>query len=92
MNKKNEISKPIEEEYDFTKQYNLFREYVRKPQAEINAVFDTGMFNEIVAGYMTLVLFEQNKSLSEIREAKDILYGLFAEVSAKQADLTARIF
>lgn len=56
-----------------------------KSEAELNKMFDSGMFNSIIRGYLHLTLREMGKSDQEIQEAKATLKEILGDVSAEQA-------
>lgn len=34
----------------------LIKEYITMPEEKLNAIIDTGMFNQIIEGYLVLIL------------------------------------
>jgi len=59
--------------------------YAMKPQAERDCIFDSGCFNDIALGYLTLTLKEMDMDEKTIRNAQRIMNGLFELSKAAEA-------
>ena len=62
---------------------NLIQNMYTKNNSEINAMANSGMFNEIIKGYCKIVAKELGVSEKDIEEYN--FYGLFDEISAETA-------
>ena len=59
--------------------------YSAMPQSECDHIFDTGCFNEIVLGYMTLTLQSLGLSTETVHEAQKAMNGIFDQSDASEA-------
>lgn len=55
------------------------------PEPEINGIMDTGMFNEIVKGYLVIAMQDTGAKSGSIRQAVDALDGIFDDTDAAAA-------
>lgn len=55
------------------------------PEAEINSIMDTGMFNEIVKGYLVTALQTTGADHDNIRKVVNTLDAIFDDTDAAQA-------
>ena len=55
------------------------------PEPEINGIMDTGMFNEIVKGYLVIAMQATGAETDSIRQAVDTLDGIFDDTDAAAA-------
>lgn len=58
---------------------------MQKSESELNEIVDTGMFNEVIKGYLVLALQETTKTYEEIMGALIALDHVFDDVDAAQA-------
>lgn len=63
----------------------LFKKYTLKPEEELNAIIDTGMFNTIIEGYLTLTLQSLQYDPEEVRKARIELKHILDEKNASEA-------
>lgn len=61
------------------------KEYYTKSKEEINLIFDYGVFNPIVDGYLIMTLTELGYSEEEVKKASYHLEKLFDRMDAQQA-------
>ena len=59
--------------------------YYTKSKEEINSIFNYGVFNPIVDGYLIMTLAELGYSEEEIKKASYHLEKLFDRIDAQQA-------
>ena len=59
--------------------------FAMKPQVERDCIFDSGCFNDIALGYLTLTLKEMDMDEKTIRNAQKIMNGLFELSKAADA-------
>lgn len=59
--------------------------YAMKPQAERDRIFESGCFNDIALGYLTLTLKEMDMDENAIRNAQKIMNELFESSTAADA-------
>lgn len=55
------------------------------PEPEINSIMDTGMFNEIVKGYLVIAMQTTGAETGSIRQAVDALDAIFDDTDAAAA-------
>ena len=60
-------------------------QFAIKSEAEINSIMDTGAFNEIVKGYLVIVMRAANAGYGEIQEAVIALDDIFDITDADSA-------
>lgn len=68
----------------------LLFEYAGKTEQELNAIIDTGVFNEIIKGYLVIALQDIDKPRAEILEALSALEAAFDDADAECARNTYR--
>ena len=59
--------------------------YAKMPQAELDAVFDTGCFNEIALGYLTLALQAMGMEADTVQAAQKAMSRAFDQSDAAAA-------
>ena len=64
---------------------NLLMTMVAKPEEELNAMVDTGMFNSIIAGYLVGTLKSLDYKTEDIQAAARELHRIFDEMDATEA-------
>lgn len=64
---------------------DYFTHLIGKPEPELNEIIDTGLFNEIIKGYLVIALQGTGKERDEIIEALDALEAAFDNTDAEQA-------
>lgn len=63
----------------------LLTELMVKPEAELNEYIDTGMFNEIIKGYLVLALQNIGQPKKDILSALNAMESAFDDADAEQA-------
>lgn len=63
----------------------LMKNMFGKSNEEINEMFNSGMFNEIVKGFTAMLLSESGLSDEEVKEKLRVMDSLFDEVTAGEA-------
>lgn len=64
---------------------NLLMTMAAKPEEELNAMVDTGMFNSIIAGYLVATLKSLDYKTEDIQAAAQELHRIFDEMDASAA-------
>lgn len=64
---------------------NLLMTMVAKPEEELNAMVDTGMFNSIISGYLVATLKSLDYKTGDIQAAARELHRIFDEMDAAEA-------
>ena len=64
---------------------NLLMTMVAKPEEELNAMVDTGMFNSIISGYLVATLKSLDYKAEDIQAAARELHRIFDEMDAAAA-------
>ena len=64
---------------------NLLMTMAAKPEEELNAMVDTGMFNSIIAGYLVATLKSLDYKTGDIQAAARELHRIFDEMDAAAA-------
>ena len=64
---------------------NLLMTMVAKPEEELNAMVDTGMFNSIITGYLVATLKSLDYKTEDIQVAARELHRIFDEMDAAEA-------
>lgn len=64
---------------------NLLMTMVAKPEEELNAMVDTGMFNSIISGYLVATLKSLDYKTGDIQAAARELHQIFDEMDAAEA-------
>ena len=64
---------------------NLLITMAAKPEEELNAMVDTGIFNSIIAGYLVATLKSLNYKTEDIQAAARELYRVFDDMDAAAA-------
>ena len=64
---------------------NLLMTMAAKPEEELNAMVDTGMFNSIIAGYLVATLQSLDYKTEDIQAAARELPRIFDEMDASAA-------
>lgn len=63
----------------------LFKEYTSKSKEELDAIINTGMFNTVIEGYLSLTLKGMGVDPEEVRKARVELKAVLDEVTATEA-------
>lgn len=64
---------------------NLLMTMAAKPEEELNAMVDTGMFNSVIEGYLIATLRSMDCSNPDIQEAVRALHRIFDDMDAAEA-------
>ena len=64
---------------------NLLMTMAAKPEEELNAMVDTGMFNSIITGYLVATLKSLDYKTEDIQAAARELHCIFDEMDAAEA-------
>lgn len=64
---------------------NLLMTMAAKPEEELNAMVDTGMFNSIISGYLVATLKSLDYKTGDIQAAARELHRIFDEMDAAEA-------
>ena len=64
---------------------NLLMTMAAKPEEELNAMVDTGMFNSIITGYLVATLKSLDYKTEDIQVAARELHRIFYEMDAAEA-------
>ena len=64
---------------------NLLMTMVAKPEEELNAMVDTGMFNSIISGYLVATLKSLDYKTGDIQAAARERHRIFDKMDAAEA-------
>lgn len=79
------LEQQVQNQQQPTDPLSQIKKYAAKPEPEVNSIVDTGIFNEIIKGYLVVAMREATFETGQILSAVEALEDAFEDTDAASA-------